>query len=142
MTESQSVDKLSSSYKTFAYRLYAWANSDILPRSLATTLLQSLLIQVGDDALIFFASIWIDDESIALRVAALRHASAFIRAHAGTSGSDFQLVMPAILVALQDPEPSVREVAVELLRCLDSATRIGGSNIYVLDTIYAGRSGK
>ena len=104
------------------------------------TLLQSLLTQLGDDALTFFVSIWTGDEPLALRIAALRHASAFIRAHAGQSGSDFQLVLPAILFAFVDETRSVREAAVQVLRSIVTLAKIGGSKIYGLETLYGSRS--
>ena len=127
-------------FTTFARLLYTWANSQLITSPLAKTLLRSLLTQLGDDALIFFISIWTGDEPLALRIGALRHATAFIQAHAGQSGADFQLVLPAILLAFVDEARSVREAGVQVLQSITTLAKTGGSNIYGLETLYGSRS--
>lgn len=135
-----SVTEHTASYESFARLLYSWANSHILPSSLAITLLRSLLTQIGEDALIFFASIWTSDVTTALRLAALRHAAAFIQAHAGESATDFQLVLPGVLIALQDETKLVREAGILVMRNILALLKNGAPAIYGLDTFYGSRS--
>lgn len=131
-----------TAFNRFTHQLYDWINSETLPRSLATRLLRFLLIQLGDDALAYFASIWSSDDAPALRIAALRHATAFVQAHSGKSRSDVQLIVPALLIALQDGMRAVREAGVGVLRSMVAVSENGGSDIYGLETIYGSRSSK
>lgn len=53
---------------------------------------------------------------------------------------DFQVVLPQILIALQDSDKGVRRVAVDVLRSVEGGEGMG--DVYALDTIYGDRSGK
>ncbi|WVF68418.1 hypothetical protein IAT40_003183 [Kwoniella sp. CBS 6097] len=134
--------KTSSPYKIFAQDIYSWSNSGILPASLAQALLRSLLAQLGEDALLFLASVWTSRASTALRTASLRHANAFVSAYSGVKseqGIDFQIMIPSILVALRDSEKPVRSAAVDVLKAMAVNTQ-SSENIYALDTIYGSQS--
>lgn len=96
-------------YKQFAIRLYGLINSSTLHPHVSRQLLQSLFVQLGEETLTFLASVWTLSISPApLRVSALRHALAFISAFSRSEEKDFQMVLPAMLVAMQD---SVKEVS-------------------------------
>lgn len=71
----------------------------------------------GPDALLFLVGIVLNETDVGVRVAALRHAGAFIQA--ATQGEDLQwdlqAILPALVIALGDPEQSVRRAAAEAL---------------------------
>lgn len=134
-----------TSYKLFARKAYALANSPSLHDNLARHLLRSLFTQLGKNALMFFASVWTDSTAaFTLRVAALKHATAFVGAHAvGTDGAkvDFQMVVPALVVAMHDAEQALRAAAIELLKLVAQAPQ-EIVEVYGLDTLYGSRSGE
>ncbi|WWC92888.1 uncharacterized protein L201_007850 [Kwoniella dendrophila CBS 6074] len=129
-------------YRFIAQEIYQWSNTGLLPTLLAQKLLRSLFAQLGEDSLLFFASIWTGQNSPSLRAASLRHAFAFVSAYSGMKtqqGIDFQILVPSVLIALQDSEKTVRSAAVDLLKVMagnDKSTE----NIYALDTIYGNDS--
>lgn len=136
-------DRQSATYRQFASNIYGLANSTLVATSLATSLLRSLLTQLGKDALLFFASVWTapsTSSSANLRVAALKHAAAFIRAHASAEKVDFQVILPALLLAIRDADKDVRTAAIELLRVIGGIKESG--DVYALDIVYGDRSGK
>ncbi|OCF41969.1 hypothetical protein I317_04161 [Kwoniella heveanensis CBS 569] len=129
-------------YKVFSQELYSWSNSGVLPPSLAQVLLRALLAQLGEEALLFLASVWTSQSPLALRTASLRHATAFVSAYAGVKieqGIDFQIMIPSVLVALRDSEKPIRAAAVDLLRAM-ALNAQASENIYALDTVYGSRS--
>ncbi|WWD20373.1 hypothetical protein CI109_104849 [Kwoniella shandongensis] len=129
-------------FKVYSEQVYIWANSGLLPAAVSSSLLRSLLTQLGEEALLFFASLWTSSSPIALRTASLRHATAFVSAYSGLKtqqGIDFQIVIPALLIALQDGEKVIRQAGVELLKALSGETE-GTATIYALDAIYGDRS--
>lgn len=125
-------------FKSFTHSIYRYANSDYLHPAFAKILLRSLLTQLGEDALIFFASVWTSITSGSLKTAALRHATAFVKAY--TSGTDFQLVLPCLLIAFQDRDKIVRDAAKGLLRAVMGSIQGQPSSFYALDTFYGPRS--
>lgn len=84
------------------------------------------------------------EEDAQLRRIALSHALAFILAHKATEQViDFQTVLPALLVALGDPDRGVRHQAsgcVHLLAQLSTAKQASG--VYAFDTIYGESTSK
>jgi U3 small nucleolar RNA-associated protein 10 len=129
-----------------AKKLYALINSNLIPESLAKSLLRSLFIQLGEESLPFFASIWSNPStSSTLRVVALRHATAFVSAHANAEegqAMDFQMVLPAVLISLQDSDRTVREAGIGVLKAIAGLVRKSGGDIFALDTFYGARSGE
>ncbi|WVQ84520.1 hypothetical protein IAT38_006674 [Cryptococcus sp. DSM 104549] len=145
---SDEASNETSNFKSFAQQIYTWTNTALLPASLSQTLLRALFTQLSEDALLFFASIFTAPQAHfpALRTAALRHAGAFVRAYAGAKpqGSkdqavDFQVMLPVVLVALQDEEREVRKAAVEVLKAVGKEVE-GSAGIYALDSVYGARS--
>jgi len=130
-----------SAQSTFATTLYRHANSDALPQALARNLLRSLFASLREDALVFFASVWTDVDQLAgLKVAALRHATAFVKAYA--LGTDFQMVLPSILVAFTSSNGAMREAAVALLRLVNRSASNETKNYYAIDTFYGESTGR
>lgn len=113
--------------KTLLASLYSIINTSPLPASLPKLLLQVLLFKVGDSSLPFLASIWtntVAPYSVAVRLAALRHADAYLQAQtqaiAQQEPKDFQVVVPLLLAALADAEAAIRLAAMSCLeRILD-----------------------
>jgi len=139
---NEKVLQSDSSYKLFANQLYRLCNTLDIPPSLSKSLLQSLLVQLGEESLVFFASVWTTATSIDLQISSLRHAKAFISAYASSPKScDFQMLVPSLLIALASREKAVREAAIDTLRALQASIR-PSETVYGLDTFYAGRSGK
>lgn len=127
--------------RAVAQALYRWANSANLADSVSKHLLQAVLGQLGEDALIFLASIWTSSADSALRVAAIRHATAFVKAFKDNAKrTDFQLAIPATLVALQDSAKPVRQAAAVLLKTIAAVPLSASADIYGLENIYKPRS--
>ena len=119
--------------------MYTISNSDVTLPLLSTHLLRLLFINLGDDALVFLAGLWLSPASgTHIQYAALRHACAFLEAHEATRFAlDFQTVLPALLVALQSADEGVRIAAV---RCLAVVARLAAANaadrVYAFDAVY------
>jgi U3 small nucleolar RNA-associated protein 10 len=127
--------------RTVAQALYRWANSSNLSTAVAKHLLHSVFTQLGEDVLVFLASVWTNPAAIStLRVAALRHAEAFVKAYTGAKATDFQLMIPATLIALQDEAKPVRQAAATLLRAISATPQSSSADLYALDSIYGSRS--
>jgi U3 small nucleolar RNA-associated protein 10 len=129
--------------------LYSLANCSATLHSLSTNLLRVLFVNLKDDALLFLAGIWSDSSNSSirrenLRLSALSHAKAFLIAHAQTRDKiiDFQVIVPALLAALNSPERRVRSVALENLSLIQNMcgakTR---SSVYAIDSVYGKNSG-
>lgn len=134
---------LQQAYPILARQVYALANSGALPSIIAGTVLRNLLKQLSEDAPIFFTSIWTDPASSStLRVTALRHISAFIAAYKSQSkGIDMQMIIPALLVALQDEVKEVRSAAVAVMKAVADSGKHHGEEVYAVDSFYGKHSG-
>nr|XP_019009268.1 uncharacterized protein I206_05916 [Kwoniella pini CBS 10737]OCF48049.1 hypothetical protein I206_05916 [Kwoniella pini CBS 10737] len=142
LQEDLAAPEESAPYKLIANEVYNWSNTGLLPKPLASSLLRSLFAQIGEDALLFFASIWTGQSESTLRTASLRHALAFVSAYSGVKGQqgiDFQIMLPSIVIALQDAEKQVRSAAVDLLKAMSENAQ-SSENIYALDTVYGDKS--
>lgn len=118
-------------------------------------LLLNLFVNIGDATMLFLAGIWSFNESSPIEettatqhgisVAALHHARAFVTAQqhsseskedSGTLRRDFQIIFPAVLIALQSSDRPTREAAVALLNAMavtSSGTKV---EIYAFDIAY------
>jgi U3 small nucleolar RNA-associated protein 10 len=133
-------------FRSFADSLYVIANGDLVPSAFAAVLLRSLLASLREDALLFLARTWLFAEKTSIKVSALRHAQAFMQAYVSPqtkkSTADFQVILPALLLAVQDPAKAVRQAAVALVKILLNVTGEKAVDIYALDSVYAVRSGR
>ncbi|KAH7099410.1 armadillo-type protein [Auriculariales sp. MPI-PUGE-AT-0066] len=81
--------------------------------------LRALLLKtLGGEALLFLAGVSMTTPTASTRLAALKHASAFVAASAEADGQlrwDLQVVLPAVLAALVDEDVRVRTAASEVL---------------------------
>ncbi|KAI9435473.1 hypothetical protein H4582DRAFT_1969649 [Lactarius indigo] len=138
---AQSVKEASRNvrYVQLMRSIYRLSNSSSSLSTIPSSLLCAQFINLGNDALAFLVGVWLSAEGDAqLRRTALSHALAFILAHEATEQViDFQTVLPALLVALGDPDRGVRDRASEcmhLLAQLSTAKQVSG--VYAFDTIY------
>ena len=125
--------------------IYKLSNSSSSLSAVQRSFLCAQFIHLADDALAFLVGVWLSAEGdTQLRRAALSHALAFISAHKTTEQDiDFQTVLPALLVALGDPDRIVRHRAsecVHLLAQLSNAKQ--ASRVYAFDTIYGESTSK
>jgi len=82
----------------------------------------------GEFALAFMAGVWLTHGGRDIRYsrAALCHAAAFLAAHEYAEKTvDFQTILPALLVALQHPDRSIRVVASE---CIVLIAKLSGQS--------------
>ena len=153
-TAAVTDDTRAARYVQLLRAVYRLSNSSASLPLLSTHLLRTLFINLGDDALAFLAGVWLtasepaDDHKpeaeAPIQYAALRHAGAFLEAHVATRRTvDFQTVLPAMLVALQSRDASVREAAV---RCIAVVVKLSFSSeaegVYAFDAIYGADSGR
>lgn len=121
--------------------IYRLAHTSTTPGSLnlSSKILQSLFTHsITDDSLAFFTSIWITSPSIELKVIALRDATDYIRASQSivTKNVDYQIILPALVIALGDVDKRVRLAALECLRVYGSGIKAGNTEVYGKDLFY------
>lgn len=141
------VDTVETRYIELQRSLYRLANSTAILPFVSGHIIKSQLANIGEDALKFLASLWLDQTKAsfeASQLAALRHAAAFLEAHyASQRFVDFQVVLPAILVAMSQSDRRIREAAFE---CIAALIRLSQSkkpaSIYAFDKIYGASSGE
>ena len=98
--------------------------------------------RLAGEALLFFIGVSLTTPMAHIRIAALKHARAFIAASTHEGGKqlrwDLQLILPGIIVALSDPDPRVRLAAAEAI------PPVGGSDpkaVYGYDSVYGSKTG-
>ena len=119
--------------------MYKLSNSSSYCSTVPASLLSVQFIHLAGDALAFLVGVWLSaEEDAQLRRTALCHALAFIVAHKSTEQvTDFQTVLPALLVALGDPDRGVRHHAAECVHLLAQiSTAPHASSVYAFDAIY------
>ena len=124
--------------------LYKLTSSSPSLSVIPASLLRAQFIHLADDALTFLVGVWLSEDDARLRRIALSHAFAFVAAHEATETIiDFQTVLPALLVALGDPDRGVRHEASE---CVQLITRLSkakqASGVYAFDAIYEKSAGR
>jgi U3 small nucleolar RNA-associated protein 10 len=133
-------DSPSDSVQALPRILYRICNSDRVPEDRAKSSLQNLFAQLGHRCLVFLLGVSLDKtESLDLRVVSIRHIQAFITAHAAEGGklqSDFQCIIPALLILLTDKERKIREVTCFTLRLLRAGSGGTVQSVYGVDDIY------
>jgi len=120
--------------------IYKLANASSNVPVLATTLLQILFVNLKQDTLAFLAGIWATggkEDSKESRSVALLHAVAFLEAHIlEDDGTDFQTILPTLLVALQNPDQQVCQGALECISRIRILASGKLSSVYRFDVIY------
>ncbi|KAI0031465.1 hypothetical protein K488DRAFT_52013 [Vararia minispora EC-137] len=136
-------DSPGSHYVRLLRAVYALMNAAQLPSALMTHTLRSLFSSLGKDTLAFLAGTWLLNDQTEplhgrLRHTSLAHAYAFLAAHEYTDHTvDFQTIVPALLVALQDNDALVRQAAAHCVAALDKVCQASQvSAVYAFDTVY------
>jgi U3 small nucleolar RNA-associated protein 10 len=122
---------------------------DFINRSSPSPILTSCLLHIffsnlNTDALVFLAGVWTSEPALnskhthtSLQEISLRHAAAFLEAHVlENDGVDFQTIIPALLVALQNHANGVREIAVECLNRIRLISERKLKSVYKFDVVY------
>lgn len=121
----------------------------ILTRS--PTVLQSLLVALGSDALAFFTGVWIQSQAntearVTEATISLHHALALLQAHSqdavkGSKGIDFQTILPSLVIALRNPHPQIRKLATQCIAVLsEMCSRQKFVEVYMFDIVYGNAS--
>jgi len=118
--------------------MYKLTNASQTLSVIPASLLRAQFIHLADDTLTFLVGVWLSEEDPRMRRTALSHAFAFIAAHEATENIiDFQTVLPALLVALGDPDRGVRHQASECVRLLARLSKAKQAlGVYAFDAIY------
>ena len=139
-----------SAFQAFVFAVYRLAHTATTPGAaeLSSVLLDAVFGQlVTEDALAFLASVWTATSSpTSLKAVALRDAGVLVAVQALPElhkSVDFQAVVPAVIVALQDASHKVRAEAVELLQAISQAMPPTAAHIYGRGLLYGpARSGE
>lgn len=116
--------------------VYSSVNSALSSNALASYINHSLFRQLGVDSLLFLAGLWLH-ASEAIKYVALRHTSAFLRAHSSETPVDFQTILPALLCALQSSDRRVRDASLECIAILSQASVAAKSSaVYAYEQVY------
>lgn len=123
--------------------IYTLANRSSALPVLTSCLLRLFFLNLKTDALAFLAGVWTSSISLApdddnsLQEVALRHAAAFLEAHVlEDDGVDFQTILPALLVGLQNRASGVRKAAMECLNRIRLISERKLRSVYKFDTVY------
>lgn len=131
-----------AAYRNLATSIYHLANTApekatgalLLARSLMTSLFVNLL---QDDALAFLASIWTSaSSSDDVKALALRDAAVVIAARAAKVSTDFQMLIPALLLAMLSDSVKVRSYAMAALTAVGSSLPSTPAEVYGRDEFY------
>lgn len=125
--------------------VYALVNSATLSRDMATQLLRGLFTSLGDRSLVFLADAWTDDKQPAeVRLAAAKHGLAYIEACAGPDGkssTDFQMLLPAVIILLLDEARSLREVGIAFVKQAITSVDETIAEVFGINDIYGADTG-
>ncbi|EKM74924.1 hypothetical protein AGABI1DRAFT_123475 [Agaricus bisporus var. burnettii JB137-S8] len=130
-------------YVSLMRAVYALANRSSTLPVITSCLLRILFMNLKTDALVFLAGVWTsptsfasDDNSL-LQEVALLHAAAFLEAHVlEADGMDFQTILPAVLVGLQNQATGVRKAAIECLSRIRLISEKKLKSVYKFDEVY------
>lgn len=145
---STEADDTTSTYRSLITTIYRFAHTGTTlgASSLSTSLLRSLFTSlVTDDVLSFLASIWSSPSTpSALKSIALKDAKTFVQVQASPElkkPTDWQVVVPSVVVALMDKDKKVRSEAIGLLEVVQSTLPKITAHVYGRDKFYGASSG-
>lgn len=153
LSASSSDEPALLAYRTLCsliYRVAHTGSSTAGSAALATALLSTLFTSlVADDVLSFLASLFTSSSPIELRLSALRDSAVFIDVLSSANEKkaiDWQIVIPALVVALSDSEKKIRVEALKVLeKVRDVAVAKEGTktgSVYGRDKFYGASSCK
>ncbi|GLB44223.1 putative U3 small nucleolar RNA-associated protein 10 [Lyophyllum shimeji] len=133
-------DNRGSRFVELIRRIYRLANFSSSVPVFTTNVLQTLFINLKGDAFAFLAGIWVSadgSQQDELPTVALRHAAAFLQAHAAEGdGVDFQTILPSLLVALHSRVADRRQAATVCISHMCELATRPFKTVYGFDTIY------
>ena len=116
--------------------VYKLANASPSLPSLTTNIIRALFVNLKDDSLVFLIGIVMQslgiNENRGHCTTALRHAAAFLKAK---PNMDFQVILPSLVVAMQDADSGIREAALECVEVM-AANNKEIQGVYAFDVIY------
>ncbi|KXN83997.1 U3 small nucleolar RNA-associated protein 10 [Leucoagaricus sp. SymC.cos] len=143
---SSMPDTRGSQYVSLMRAVYNLANRSSSLPVLTSCLLRILFLNLKSEALAFLAGVWTTENPSSstsaeyyssLQEIALRHAAAFLEAHVlEDDGVDFQTVVPALLIALQNNANGVRKAAAECLNRIRLISERKLKRVYKFDIVY------
>ncbi|KAH6904492.1 hypothetical protein BKA70DRAFT_1373519 [Coprinopsis sp. MPI-PUGE-AT-0042] len=99
--------------------------------------LQVIFGTLGDDALVFLSGIWTAQVAGPLQTLSLIHASAVLEAHAQEQDeTDFQTILPMLLIALQNADAQSRAACLECITRLRIIADGELKQVYKFDVVY------
>ncbi|KAJ7042839.1 hypothetical protein C8F04DRAFT_1251651 [Mycena alexandri] len=137
--DESAPDSEGALYVRLMRTVYKLANSSSVVPLLTIGLLSELFVHLKDDALAFLAGVWTTsvDSSPPICVVALRHAAAFLEAHnAEADGVDFQTILPALIICLQNSESGIRTATLDCIAVQCKLAEQRFSAVYAFDAIY------
>lgn len=138
--QTSSSDTRGPRYVALMRSIYSFANRFPSLPVLISCLLRIFFLNLKSDALVFLAGVWTtptSNDNSSLHEIALRHAAAFLEAHVlEGDGLDFQTIVPALLVALQNSSMGVRKAAVECLNRVRLISERKLRSVYKFDAVY------
>jgi U3 small nucleolar RNA-associated protein 10 len=143
------LDTRGKNFVDLAKSIYSLANTSSAVPSFSTNLTKALFITIREQALLFLAGVWTDSliadiGALVLPQAALFHATAFLKAQIADTAQphDFQIILPALLLALRAQQPAVRATAFECVSIIAESTRAAvPTSVYALDSVYGKSNG-
>ncbi|KAF7321073.1 U3 small nucleolar RNA-associated protein 10 [Mycena chlorophos] len=138
-------NSISAPYIMLQRAVYKTANSTSQAPHVTVGLLSTLFAHLKDDALALLTGICVThlrpNSDNAICVVALRHALAFLEAHkAEADGVDFQTILPALVICLQNDVKEIRAAALDCIVALNELAEAKFSTVYAFDAIYGSES--
>ena len=126
--------------------IYALVNSSALAPSTARSILHSIFGKLRERSLVFLADTWSDErQPVEIRYSAATHGHAYLAAcgdEQGKSRTDFQCLIPSVLVLLTDEDKTLREAGIALVKQLHAGMGDVIEDIYAVDDLYGPETAK
>lgn len=120
--------------------VYSLVNSSALAPSTARSILHSIFGKLRERSLVFLADVWTDErQSAETRLSAATHAHGYLAACGddhGKAKTDFQCMIPSIMVLLVDESKILREAGLGLIKQLHSSIGDVIEDIFAVDDLY------
>lgn len=126
--------------------IYSLVNSNTLSPATARSILHSVFAKLRERSLVFLADTWTDErQPVDIRFCAASHGHAYLAAcgdEHGKSRTDFQCLVPSVLMLLMEEEKSLREAGVALLKQIHAGMGNAIDEIYAVDDLYGPETAK
>lgn len=134
-------------YRNVVHLVYRCAHTGTTKgaKSLAASMLSAIyLLSILNDTLPFLVSIFTSPSTTTdLKLVTLQETKAFIEAQGtATSAVDFQMVLPALLVALHDGDRRVREEVMNVVEVMKRGLAKSAATVYARGSFYSQEKGK